>query len=208
MMSKISSHIRIEDFKVWKNDELILDYQETKELNKFLKAIYKLLGMKYMKFFKMDSLSKLGLLGSELLLQNISLLEKYKAEEIAVVLANASASLDVDRKYYDTIKDTENYFPSPALFVYTLPNIVLGEICIRQGFKGENGFFIQQNFDADFIFNYNEDLLANKDQKAIISGWVEVNADSYKAVMYLIEKEDGEINHLPHNIKSLFLTEN
>ena len=205
-MSKISSHIRIEDFKVWKNDELILDYSETKELNKFLKAIYKLLGMKYMKFFKMDSLSKMGLVGAELLLEQNPLIEKYQAEEIAVVLANSSASLDVDRKYYKTIRDADNYFPSPGLFVYTLPNIVLGEICIRNGFKGENAFFVQKELDSSFIYKYNEDLLLRKDQNAIISGWVEVNGSSYKAVMYLIEKEEGEMEHLPNNIKSLFLT--
>ncbi len=206
MMSKISSHIRIEDFKVWKNDKLILDYSETKELNKFLKAIYKLLGMKYMKFFKMDSLSKMGLVGAELLLEQNPLMEKYQAEEIAVVLANASASLDVDRKYYKTIKDADNYFPSPGLFVYTLPNIVLGEICIRNGFKGENAFFVQKELDSNFIYKYNEDLLLQKDQNAIISGWIEVNESSYKAVMYLIEKEEGEMEHLPNNIKNLFLT--
>jgi hypothetical protein len=205
-MSKISSHIRIEDFKVWKNDELILDYSETKELNKFIKAIYKLLGMKYMKFFKMDSLSKMGLVGAELLLEQNPLIEKYQAEEIAVVLANSSASLDVDRKYYKTIRDADNYFPSPGLFVYTLPNIVLGEICIRNGFKGENAFFVQKELDSSFIYKYNEDLLLQKDQNAIISGWVEVNGSSYKAVMYLIEKEEGEMEHLPNNIKSLFLT--
>jgi len=206
MMSKISSHIRIEDFKVWKNDKLILDYSETKELNKFLKAIYKLLGMKYMKFFKMDSLSKMGLVGAELLLEQNPLMEKYQAEEIAVVLANASASLDVDRKYYKTIKDADNYFPSPGLFVYTLPNIVLGEICIRNGFKGENAFFVQKELDSNFIYKYNEDLLLQKDQNAIISGWIEVNESSYKAVMYLIEKEEGEMEHLPNNINNLFLT--
>jgi len=205
-MSRISSHIRIEDFKVWKNDELILDYSETKELNKFLKAIYKLLGMRYMKFFKMDSLSKMGLVGAELLLEQNPIMEKYQAEEIAVVLANSSASLDVDRKYYKTIKDADNYFPSPGLFVYTLPNIVLGEICIRNGFKGENAFFVQKELDSNFIYKYNEDLLLQKDQNAIISGWIEVNESSYKAVMYLIEKEEGEMEHLPNNIKNLFLT--
>jgi len=203
-MSRISCFIRIEDFKVWKNDKLILDYQESKEIGKFLKAVYKHLGMKYMKFFKMDSLSKIGLLGAELLLQDNPLLEKYAPENIGVVLSNASASLDVDRKYFETIKDAENYFPSPALFVYTLPNIVLGEICIRNGFKGENAFFIQKEFEADFMFDYNEKLMEEKMQDAIISGWVEVNADSYKAVMYLIEKEDGDINHQPNNIKAYF----
>ncbi len=205
-MSVIKSHIRIEDFKVWKNGELVLDYKETRELNKFLKAVYKQLGIKYMKFFKMDSLSKMGLLGSELLLQNHPMSEKHNPEEISVVLANASASLDVDRKYYDTIKDPNNYYPSPALFVYTLPNIVLGEICIRNNFKGENAFFIQKEFDADFLFDYNEDLITNKDQKAIISGWVEVNADEYKTVMYLIEHDSGDYEHSLDNIKSLFLT--
>lgn len=207
-MSKIISHIRIEDFKVWKDGELYLDFEENRLLNKFLKAAYKQLEIKYMKFFKMDSLSKLGLIGTELLIQNNPLLEKYQPEEISVVLANESASLDVDRKYYDTIKDPKNYFPSPALFVYTLPNIMLGEICIRHKFQGENACFVQKEFDPHFLFDYGEDLMANREQKALIGGWVEVIGDKYKAVMYLIENDGTELIHNPANLKSLFLTNN
>ncbi len=205
-MSVITSHIRIADFKLWKDGTVVFAFDESRDTGKFLKAAYKFLGMKYMKFFKMDSLSKLGLLGAEMLLQDKDIHAKYTEEEIGVVLANASASLDVDRKYYDTIKDPENYFPSPALFVYTLPNIVLGEISIRHGFKGENAFFVQQNFDAGFMHFYNEDLLTRKSQKALISGWVEVGENGFEARMYLIEQNGAGMKHLPENIKSLFLT--
>ena len=81
----------------------------------------------YPKFFKMDSLCKLGFIGSELLLKGINAEEK---ENAAIILFNRNGSLITDRNYQKTITD-DNYFPSPALFVYTLANIVTGEIAIR-----------------------------------------------------------------------------
>ena len=81
----------------------------------------------------------------------------YKPEDIGVVLANANSSLDTDIKYFETVKD----IASPALFVYTLPNIVIGEICIRHNFKGENAFFIFEEFDAGFIQQYVSNLINN-----------------------------------------------
>jgi hypothetical protein len=63
-----------------------------------------------------------------------------------IVLSNSNASLDADIKYYDSVAN----IPSPALFVYTLPNIVIGEISIKHSFKGENAFFIFDSFDARF----------------------------------------------------------
>ncbi|HEY2583975.1 MAG TPA: hypothetical protein VGI43_19355, partial [Mucilaginibacter sp.] len=95
----------------------------------------------------MDNLSKLGWLASEILLKDNFNPDKYKPEEIGIVLTNANSSLDDDRKYYDSVKDV----PSPSLFVYTLPNIVIGEICIRNNFKGEHAFFVMDSFNGDFI---------------------------------------------------------
>ena len=96
----------------------------------------------------MDNLCKLGWLCSEILLKKDSgepnvdqqkLLQDVPAESVCLLLCNANSSLDTDLRYFDTISQ----MASPALFVYTLPNIVIGEICIRNGFQGENMFLIR-----------------------------------------------------------------
>jgi hypothetical protein len=104
---------------------------------------------------------------------------------VGLSLANANASLDTDLKYYESVKG----IPSPALFVYTLPNIMIGEICIRNNFKGESGFYISQKFDAGLMEQTVSYLLDNDILKACIAGWVDVLGEDYKAVLYLVEKE-------------------
>ncbi|WP_377129859.1 hypothetical protein [Mucilaginibacter antarcticus] len=132
----------------------------------------------------MDNLSKLGWLAAEVLLGGADV-KRYQPEEVGLIFSNANASLDSDKRYNNSIADV----PSPALFVYTLPNIMIGEICIRNNFKGEDAFFIFEQFDAAFIANYVNGLLANGVLKACICGWVDVLGDDYKAVLFLVEKE-------------------
>src|SRR5580693_3164915 len=151
----------------------------------FLLACYQHFGFQYPKFYKMDQLSKLGWLAAELLLSDGLDLTDYRPEDIAVVLSNANSSLDTDYKYFATVTE----IPSPALFVYTLPNIVIGEICIRHKFKGENAFFIFDSFDAGFTETYVRDLMMTGNARACICGWVEVLGDSYAAALFLIEKK-------------------
>src|SRR5258706_16052189 len=115
----------------------------------------------------MDNLSKLGWLASEILLKDNFRAEKYQPEETGLVLANANASLDTDLKYFETVKD----IPSPSVFVYTLPNIMIGEICIRNNFKGENSFFVSPEFDAAFLEQYVNDLMDNNVLQVCICGW-------------------------------------
>lgn len=156
-------------------------------LPEFLLAVYRQFDFKYPKFYKMDNLSKLGWLASELLMQEGPKPGEYLPEEIGLVFSNASASLDTDIKYYDTVKE----IASPALFVYTLPNIVMGEICIRHKFKGENAFFISEAFDAAFIQQYVNNLFNNNTLQACICGWVEVLEDQYKTVLFLVENKQA-----------------
>ena len=94
---------------------------------------YRHFAFDYPKFYRMDNLSKLGWLAAEVLFQDVSI-KPYQPEDVGIVLANRSSSLDTDIKYFESVKT----IPSPALFVYTLPNIVMGEICIRHVLKGEN----------------------------------------------------------------------
>ena len=134
----------------------------------------------------MDSLSKLGWLTAEILLKDSFEKEMYQPDDIGVILANANSSLDTDTKYYQTTKD----IASPALFVYTLPNIMTGEICIRHNFKGENAFFIFEKFDAGFIQQYVNNLINNNTLQACICGWVELLDDQYKAALTLVEVKE------------------
>ena len=113
-------------------------------LDDFLEDAFKYLSLSYPKFYKMDRLSKLGFLASEMLLKDTLLFPRYSSDQVALVLSNASSSLDTDIRFDESMKT----IPSPALFVYTLPNIVAGEICIRQGITGENAFFVFSEFDA------------------------------------------------------------
>src|SRR5690606_31736620 len=140
----------------------------------------------YPKFFKMDNLSKLAFLGAEILLKNQNLNESDN--DIALVLANRSSSLDTDSKYQKSITDKKNYYPSPAVFVYTLPNICIGEISIRHKLYSENSFFIFEAFNPEFLTGYSEYLLKSGKSKKVLLGWVEYFQQEYKAFMCLISE--------------------
>lgn len=195
----------IESFCTIRNNEIILDgvsvfKLEPTTFSDFSKKAYQNFEINYPKFFKMDSLSKLAFLGAELLFKNE--INTEKENNIAIVFANNSSSLDTDVKYQNSISDPENYFPSPAVFVYTLPNICLGEISIRHQLKSENSFFIFENFNPAFMVNYAKVLLDSNKADKVLCGWVEYFEEEYKAFLYLVGKE----GNLEHKIETL-LTE-
>jgi hypothetical protein len=167
---------------VYKNEVPVFENRGA-DLSAFLLSVYQRFELNYPKFYKMDNLSKLGWLATEVLLKG-SAIKEYQPETVGLVLTNANASLDSDKKYMKSVVD----IASPALFVYTLPNIMIGEICIRNNFKGEDAFFIFEKFDAAFIELYVNNLLANNILNACICGWVDVLGDDYKAVLFLVEK--------------------
>lgn len=180
----ITSSCVISNQAVYKNGQEIFK-GNLEDPSEFLVSVYRHFALQYPKFYKMDNLAKLGWLTNELLLQDCLDSEKYNPEDIGVVLSNANSSLDTDIKYYETVKT----IPSPAVFVYTLPNIVIGEICIRHRFKGENAFFVSEEFDAGFIEQYVSSLVNNNILQACICGWVEILHNSYKAALFLVEKD-------------------
>ncbi|MDC9723564.1 MAG: 3-oxoacyl-ACP synthase [Urechidicola sp.] len=177
-------------------DELFKD--DSEDVKSFLKAVYKSLEIKYPKFFKMDSLSKLAFLGAELLLT-----EESKSSNTALVFSNAASSLDTDRKHQESINDAENYFPSPAVFVYTLPNIGIGEISIRHQLKSENAFFIFEKYNAEFHHNYENCLIQLNKADSVLGGWVNVDENKCEAFLYLIA-DRGEIKHTIKNLIELY----
>jgi hypothetical protein len=158
----------------------------------FIKALYKKEQLSYPKFYKMDNLSKLGFLTAELVLKESSVLKDYSKEEIGIVISNSTASLDTDLAYQETIRDKSNYFPSPSVFVYTLPNILIGEICIRHQVKGENAFLVSEKFDPWLIENYVMNLFNQGRMKACICGWVDLLGEHYDSVLFQVERLEGD----------------
>jgi hypothetical protein len=172
--------------KIFKNGISIFENPGSAET--FLDETYAHYEISYPKFHKMDNLCKLGFLAAEILLQGMGHEKKYKETETGLILSNAHASLDVDLKYAKTIPTGA----SPALFVYTLPNIVIGEISIRHHFKGENAFFVCKQFDGNFMTEYVNSLFENKLIKSAICGWVDILNEAYRAHLFLVEMEAPE----------------
>ena len=171
-------------------------YEHSSDPAEFLKSAYRNLNSAYPKFFKMDNLSKLGFLAVEYLLKEIHLSEKYLPEDIGIILQNSSSSLETDEKHQESISDRQNYFPSPSVFVYTLPNIMVGEISIRHKIKGENVVLIAEKPDPRQIFLYVDELFTSNRVKCCITGWIEAYHDRQEAVLMLVEK-DEVINSYP-----------
>ena len=149
-----------------------------------LTEIYKNEVGDYPKFYKMDRLSQLAFIAVELLMKRVGDID---AEHTAVILFNSTSSIVSDNRFIDTIK-ADNYFPSPAAFVYTLPNITTGEIAIRHGIKGETSFYILPDKDETLMQQILQASTQDRDTKAIISGWIDCPSETeYEAEVRYFE---------------------
>jgi hypothetical protein len=185
----ITKTIQLQDHRVWLNG-IIEHVSEEESFGKFIRSVYRHYNIDYSKFFKMDNLCKLAFLSAEILLRGTDILQKYPGEEVAIILENASSSLEYDRKHMESIRDRNNYFPSPSVFVYTIPNIMVAEIAIRHKVKGENAVFILEQFDPGFIYHYVSELFRNQQVSCCLTGWVESYGDHYQSFLFIIEQED------------------
>ncbi len=139
-----------------------------------------------MKFFRMDDLSRLAYVAAGELLRGVDLKEKYNPDEIGLVLANRSSSLDTDRRHIEQIECNGDEV-SPAVFVYTLPNVCAGEVSIRHKIQGETTFFIEDDPDGVFVEEYARMLLRRGYLKAVIYGRCELSGENFDAIMTLLE---------------------
>jgi 3-oxoacyl-(acyl-carrier-protein) synthase len=148
----------------------------------FIRKVYKNLCENNMKFYKMDDLSKLAYIAANYLLNN----EEIKPFETGIILANSASSLDTDRKHQQLIYEGGDKAASPAVFVYTLPNVLAGEICIRHKIRGENTFFIEQSYLPDKLKTYAKLAMENSGLASCICGWCDYLDNKYKAEFELI----------------------
>ncbi|MBZ5858859.1 hypothetical protein [Flavihumibacter profundi] len=182
----IESACRIVPGQAWKDDELIFGQAGT-STESFLVGLYKELQVNYPKWYKMDRLSQLGLLAAELLLPRTLGEAGAKPMDTAIVLSNRHSSLDTDTRFADQLAD----IPSPAVFVYTLPNIVIGEITIRFGIKGEQAFYLMDKPDWAFLQQVTQALFSEGQVKYCLLGWVDLFQENYEAVMFLVSANAG-----------------
>ena len=154
-----------------------------------IEEIYRSRKMGYPKFHKMDSLCKLGFAATELLLERAEgEAPRVLGESCSVAFAGRTGSLANDLKYLQSITP-ENYFPSPALFVYTLPNIVTGEIAIRNGIKGESNFFLLERKDWMQVERIMGSLLQDNKTERIIGGWLDyLDGEHFEADIYFYKE--------------------
>lgn len=144
-----------------------------------LTSLYKRKIGDYLKFYKMDSLARLGFVASELLLQSIDEELFVEREDRAIVLVNKSASVAADSRYEETIQSGEDYFPSPADFVYTLPNIVTGEIAIRHHYHGETTFAVIDSKDNKTLDLLIRQALLEAVTTSVLGGWLECEDENH-----------------------------
>ncbi|MCF4101639.1 hypothetical protein L1I30_08170 [Gillisia sp. M10.2A] len=194
----ITDFVSLKNNQIKHQQKLLYKADSFLELKSFLKESYKVIGLNYPKFHKMDDLCKLGLLASEVILK-----EKELKTDTAIVLSNASSSLQTDYKHQNSLQQ----HVSPAVFVYTLPNIILGEISIKYSLKSENVFFIEETFNAKLLNDYAQVLLQSGKASSVVCGWINLINDEYDVFLCLISRK-GEIPLSVENLEQLYLFEN
>lgn len=161
--------------------------QSDKPFAEFIREEFKKLQSSNIKFYKMSDFSKAVYVAAENLIGDLSAKKNLAPEDIALILANRSASLDTDLRH-QRILDEKNEPVSPAIFVYTLPNVAAGEICIRHKIQGDNTFFIEDQ-DGGLAEDYARLLISRGYAKAAVCGWCDFLNGKWDVCLKWLERE-------------------
>ena len=151
----------------------------------FIRAEYKALNEQNMKFYKMSDLCKAAYIAVMRLLEQAEFEIDTQDNDVAVILANRSSSLETDIAHQIVLNQNKPEGTSPAIFVYTLPNVVAGEICIRHKIRGNNTFFIEDN-DSGLAEDYARLLLKTGKAHKAICGWCEKMGENWNVKLKLL----------------------
>ncbi len=182
------------------NGQTVLTNTADLALSGWLKQAYQHLGMEYPKFHKMDVLSKAVLLAAEWISHTIPLSDTNPP----LVFSNYSSSIVSDTKHATGIFHPENPIASPATFVYTLPNIAMGEVSIRHQLHNEHIFFIFERFMPEFLAPYVMGMFGRDEVRHILAGWVEVGLDDTCDVFLYSVSQTGELPHTIENLNAIY----
>ena len=150
-----------------------------------LTEIYKKYIGDYPKFYKMDMLCRLAFAASEVLIQQEGSADA--GEGRAIVLFNHSTSIVSDRKHIETMK--ESGLPSPSVFLYTLPNIMTGEIAIKHSYKGESSLYILDEKNEALMSQIVDATLQQSEATSLLTGWIDCQDEqTFEADICLVTK--------------------
>ena len=93
--------------------------------------------------------------------------------------------MDTDTKHQQLINGGKKV--SPAVFVYTLPNIMMGEIAIKNKWYGENLLILVPDFNFEEWVLEADLLISSGKATYCLGGWVDVYQDNYQVQLYLVE---------------------
>ena len=178
---------------VWLDGKVFAIDKEGKQ-SSLLTALYKQIIGNYPKYYKMDGLCRLGFVASELLLKaerDEGSFTEDTNKTRAIVFFNRSSSIASDKKYLASIVEKDNYFPSPSVFVYTLPNIVTGEIAIRNGYHGETSFYILPHKNELLMQDIIETTFMDEQTTSVLTGWLDYeDSEHFEADLYIAYKQN------------------
>lgn len=150
------------------------------------KEIYRTEVCDYQKFYKMDLLCRLGFVASELLLKAEGGERFVDCRDRAVFIYGEHATTYSDKEYQKSISDMSAFYPSPSQFVYTLPNIVTGEIALRNKYHGETSYIVCDS--QEMMERHIETVFSTSPQiQSAVYGWLDVRGDNdFEVNMYLV----------------------
>lgn len=157
-----------------------------------LRAAYQALAMDYPKFHKMDRAAKLAVLVAEPVLRVARDRGADLAEGTAVLALSRSGSGSSDVEHWRVRQDTG--LASPAVFVYTLPNIGVGELTIRHGIHGPSLCLMTDGPDS--VDSVRAALLLRKAPRVrwLVCLWSDIFAAHFEAQAVLFGPDEGLTN--------------
>ena len=171
-----SATVEINAGEVLVNDSAVFS-DKYADFGTFIREAFKSRGENNMKFYKLDDLCKLGYVAAAWLLDGI----EFGEEECGMVLSGKYGCLDTDMKHQQIIDKEGDAASSPAVFVYTLPNVVAGEISIRHHIKGENTWFWSDDRTMSDLKHYASLMAGASDLRYCIIGHLDFLNGEYFA---------------------------
>ena len=141
------------------------------------------------RFFKMDLFSRLAYVAVGLLAKDAP--GEYVPEETGLLIFTLNGSVLADRKHLSTFAKPDEYYPSPAIFINTLPNVVLGEMAVTHRIKGETTLVMLPGRDEETMDSILDATLAATRPSVLITGWVDCESENtFQAKLKLLKIND------------------
>lgn len=164
-----------------------------------LRAAYDQLDLGYSRFFKMDPLCRVGIIGVEYLVREHSL-AALADDRIALVFNNSVSSMASDTKHE---RGSSAGTVSPSVFVYTLPNIVLGEISIRHKWYGEQLTTVSEQPDSFLLYELCDGLISADKADVVILISINATETTFDGKLVLLNNDESGTAASPESLAEI-----